>query len=192
VQPSAAISPGLLERQGARGQVGVQLRHHLRALADRRRDALDRSGAGVPDGEHARQARFQSLAGWARRGSGHHKALGVELRARRSEPVGIGLRPDEQEQMAQRPAGLFAGASVAPGHGPQAPPFAFQARHLGMADQLDVRQRCDPVHEIARHAGLEATRPDQHAHFAHPARQEDHRLARRIAAADERDFLPRA
>src|SRR3954469_21482556 len=37
-------------------QIGVERRHHLRAIADRGGDALDRSGAHIADCEHAAPA----------------------------------------------------------------------------------------------------------------------------------------
>ena len=42
-------------------EIGVQRRHHLGAFADRRRDALDRAGAHVADGEDAAAAGLQRM-----------------------------------------------------------------------------------------------------------------------------------
>src|SRR4029078_8943660 len=51
------------------GETAVQRRYHLRALADRAADALDRAGADVADREHAGHRGFQRRppAGWTLR-----------------------------------------------------------------------------------------------------------------------------
>ena len=80
--------------------------NHLRAVADRGRDALDRAGADVADGEDAAAAGFQRIAVVARLGAGQDEAAIVELEAGSRQPVGVGLRADEGEEVpapARRP-----------------------------------------------------------------------------------------
>src|SRR5512146_1483776 len=88
-----------------------------RSFSDARSDAFNRSGADVADGKDA------GFAGRKRRGEpssvpglpGHHKTLGVEIEAT-VEPFGIGLRPDHDENVADRTGLSCAVVTIAPRH----------------------------------------------------------------------------
>ena len=98
------------DRFRAIGEKAVQRRHHLRALADRAADPLDRSGAHVADREHAGhrgfQRRHRSLAILSVLNAGQHEAGAIDLDAAAVEPAGGGIGADEQEQIADI-EGLF-------------------------------------------------------------------------------------
>jgi len=96
------------------GKEAVQGRHHLGAFAHRGGDPLDRARADIADGEHTAPAAFQepAIAGGL---SGQHEAIGIERHVRVGEPIGVGLRADEQEEVADRlPHVLAGGAPPAP------------------------------------------------------------------------------
>jgi hypothetical protein len=77
----------------------VQRRHHLRALADRAADPLDRAGADIADGEYAGNRGFQLrhrppviLLGLR---AGDDKTAAIDGDAAAVEPVGGGIGADE-------------------------------------------------------------------------------------------------
>ena len=92
------IRAGVAADAGLR-KICVQRGDHLRALADRGGDPLDRARADVADREDARQAGFERALDVA---PGANKALVVERDAGAGQPVGIGFGADEQEEVTDR------------------------------------------------------------------------------------------
>ena len=111
--PEIVVSGALLRHRGyrwraiARGQERMQRRHHLRALADRRRDALDRAGAHVADRKDAPRLVSSGRRPHASR-AGQHEPLGIQRHAGSGQPIGVRIRADEQEQVANRPPHFLA------------------------------------------------------------------------------------
>ena len=73
--------------------------HHLRAFAYGRSDALNRARAHITDSKHARPACLQRVSALARVHTRQYESLAVQCYAGAREPIRIGVRPDEQEQM---------------------------------------------------------------------------------------------
>src|SRR5262245_10588918 len=88
-------------RNRLRGEVAVECGNDLRAFTDRSGDALDRTRAYVADGEDSAPAGFQKLAGGiVEFGAGEHEAFTIERDAGVTQPVGVGVGTDEEEEMA--------------------------------------------------------------------------------------------
>ena len=188
------IGAAILERRLRRvAEKAVDRRHHLRALADRAADPLDRAGAHVADREHAGHGGFQrgdrpAAIRFALR-AGQHEAAAIERDAAAVEPAGRGIGADEQEQVADVEAMFFGRAGCASARARGGVLSAVEPDDLGLGHQLDVRRRLDALDQIARHAGAEAAAADHHVHLARVAREKHRGLAGRIAAADQRDLL---
>ncbi len=103
--PGRAGTAGALRRLSRlAGEVGVQRRHDLRALADRRSHALDRARPHVAHGEHAASAGFERQATAVEASSSvQTKPLSSSLTSALRQPAGVGLGADEQEHMAHVP-----------------------------------------------------------------------------------------
>src|SRR3954447_15472929 len=90
----------------------VQRRYHLCALADGAADPLDRSRAYVSNREHARhrgfQRRHQPAQISVRLRAGDHETGAIKHDAAAHEPAGDGIRPGEQEKIADLLSALFA------------------------------------------------------------------------------------
>src|SRR4051812_29433524 len=91
----------------------MQRRNHLGAFTDSRRDPLDRAGAHVADREYTAAAGLQQAVG-APLLSGEHKTFGIERNTGAGEPIGVRLRADEHEQMADFAPHVFARPAFAP------------------------------------------------------------------------------
>src|SRR5205823_6312330 len=105
--------PSLKRRSRGIAEKAMQRRYHLRALADRAAEPLDRSRAHVADGEHAGHRSFQrrhkpSVILFGRR-AGHHKTPAIEGDAATVEPAGGRIGADEQKEIAEAGAALFTG-----------------------------------------------------------------------------------
>src|SRR5215210_4571852 len=103
--------------------------HRHRALAHRGSDSLDRATAHVTSGEYARQTRLQKIR-FSRKSlpNGTLKRRTLQRPARQDEaafvefdgplePVGVGLRTDEDEE-GSRPEGSTSVRAVVPDHEP--------------------------------------------------------------------------
>ena len=87
-------------------QILVNRRNHLSTIADGRRNPLDGPRADVANGENATLVRLMRKAVFA---AGRDEPALVEFEARILEPVGVGLRDDEAEQVAGRAIDRLAG-----------------------------------------------------------------------------------
>src|SRR5580700_5690333 len=115
-QPASAVTIGSRKTKGTMRFMGSFLQHiairsrqkavqrgdDLRALADRRSDAFDRARADVADGEDARATCLQQAAIATSLRAGQHETFGVERYARTGEPIGVRIRTDEEEHVADR------------------------------------------------------------------------------------------
>src|SRR5215472_9878796 len=119
-------------------QKGVDRGHDLGAFAHGGGHALDRAPADIADGEDALAAGLESGAILRQILSRAHEALVIELHIALREPVGIGGRTDEEEEVAHRPAGLRAAAAVAPGDRVQLAILALEADDLASGHDLDI------------------------------------------------------
>ena len=106
----------------ALGEEGVHRGDHHGALADRGRDPLHRTSAGVADGEETRHRRLErpgvrverpraAAALFEHVGAGQHEAPLVTQHAR-VQPVGVRLCADGDEQGVAADDGLLTGAAV--------------------------------------------------------------------------------
>ena len=110
----------------------------------------------------------------------------VEIDAAILEPAGGRIGADEQKQIADRAFVFFAGLAVAPAH----------ALETGHRRQVPMTSVCgitsifgaclDPIDQIARHGGGKAVAAHHDAHLGRMRGQKHRRLARGIAAADQR------
>ena len=91
----------------------MQCRHDLSTFPDRGRYPLDRTRAHVADGEDAAAARLKGMALLACRGSGADEPFAIQRDVASCEPVSIGIRTNEQEEVADR-ACPFLSLAVAP------------------------------------------------------------------------------
>ena len=105
----------------------MQCRNHLRAFPDRCRDALDRTGAHIANGEDAAPAGLQGMAITARIAAGKHKALGIERDAGTRKPIGIRIGANKQEQVADRPPHVLSIVAPPPADRLQHAVAAFEA-----------------------------------------------------------------
>src|SRR5271166_2288413 len=87
----------------SRRQNGMQRRHNLRPLADRRGDALYRTRAHIADRKDTRSARLQRLTVLGSARAGQYKSLTVQRYARSGQPIRVRVGSDEEEQMLNRP-----------------------------------------------------------------------------------------
>ena len=117
------------------------------------------------------------------------EALGVHRRAV-LQPGGVGIGADEQEQMAQRAGVSGAVGPLTEYRGGEAVGAVALERHDLLADvQVDIRQRADAVDQVARHRRLEPGAAHDQVQALDLGREEHDRLARRVAAADQRHLL---
>src|ERR1700676_5225412 len=188
--PLALLKRGL----GGIAEKAVQRGDHLRPLADRAADPLDRPRAHIANGENAGYRGFQRR----RRlpvvpfvmHAGHYKTGAVDGDAAAVEPAGGGIGADEQEQIVDVESAFFARKAAAPAHALKgATGRAFEADHLAVEHQLDIRRRLDALDQVLRHAGAEAAAADHHVNLAGMAREENRGLACGVAAADQDDVL---
>src|SRR5450432_3233304 len=99
-------SAGLNSKHGRDciAEKAVQRGNHLRPLADRAADPLDRAGAHVAHREDAGHGGFELRARTAeielRLRAGDHEASTVERDAAAIEPAGGGIGADEKKQIA--------------------------------------------------------------------------------------------
>jgi len=84
-------------------ETGMERRHHLRAVADRGGNALDRAGAYVSDCEYPPPAGFKRQPSRAGILAGADEAAGINLQPRLLQPIGVGLGTDERKELADRP-----------------------------------------------------------------------------------------
>lgn len=91
-----------------RSKISMKCGNDLRAFANAGRDALDRSGAHVTDGEDARHARFQRMAVFSGAHTRHHEALRIELDAGIGQPIGFRVGADEEKEVADIAADFVA------------------------------------------------------------------------------------
>src|SRR5579871_6363434 len=127
------------------GERSVQHRDDLRAFADRRGNALHRSGAHVADRENAGATCLQEPALLAGIGAGQDETLAVQRDARSRKPIGIRLGADEQKQMANRPAHFRPGLASAPSNGLEQPVASLEAGDRRLRQHLDVGEATDTV-----------------------------------------------
>ena len=81
---------------------------------------------------------------------------------------------------------LGSGAAIAPPHSPQSLVRGAQKVHdLRVAEHCDVGGGRDPIDQIARHRFREARPAHQHLHLARMAGEENRRLPRRVASAQQ-------
>src|SRR5919106_508237 len=154
-------SPTLSDVLRLKREHRVDLRHNGGAFTDRRRDAFGRARAHVADREHAREAGLERQRGAAALTpavgageAGEDEALVVHRRAV-LEPDGIGVGPDEQEEMAQRVSVRGAGGPLPEHRSREAVgPVAFQRDHLLADVQVDIGEGADAVDEVTRHRRL--------------------------------------
>ncbi len=92
--------------------------------------------------------------------------------------------------MAQRVFGDVAGVPVAPGHLAKGAGFVdVQPLDFGAGQELDVGLGADALDQVVRHGRLQAGAAHKHPDLGGLARQIDRRLARGVAAADQRHLL---
>ena len=101
-------------------------------------------------------------------------------------PAGIGIGPDEQEQLIDVAGDFTVGAS--PGDALQPPFAAVQSDQLAPRQDCDIRLRLDALHQVVGHAGAQARAAGEQRQPLHPARQVDRGLAGGIAGADQGCF----
>ena len=89
------------------------------------------------------------------------------------------------------PIGAGLAAPVAPvGPGDlRSEPVAGEAGDLGPGVERDARRGVDPLDQVVGHGGGEAVGTHEDVHVGRGAGQEDRRLARRVAAADDDHLL---
>src|SRR5262249_879572 len=114
-------------------EVGMKLRHDDGPFSDGAAYALHRAAAHVADREDARNARLQ----WPGNGPPPrpdeiiereigprlHEALGVQRDVAAPEPLGRGVRPDEEEHVVDVDLLLHTGAVVSPSDAVEASPL---------------------------------------------------------------------
>src|SRR5437762_13255419 len=146
----------LRRRSGVERRMNEADRHG--ALAYRRCAAFDRSAPNVSRGEHARKAGLQEKRRPAlcapevaahrierNGGAGHDETLLVKLHAA-TQPLGVGIGPDEEEQRRCLDPRLDAGI-VAEADGLEMT-VSFQRGHRGAAVNLHVVDLLDAIHEV--------------------------------------------
>ena len=84
---------------------------------------------------------------------------------------------------------FVAGEAILPDYGLQAAlACALQLRDFGLRVKGDVRERLDAIDQITRHRCGERRSANQNVHALCVRSEEHHRLARRVAAANDDDF----
>ncbi len=167
----------------------MQCRDHLGAFADGGRDPFGRAAANIAYGEDAVAAGFHQAMSWRDVRPGSDEALGVERHVAVRQPVRVRIGADEQKDMVDSTRRFRAGCAVAPAYLLEIAFAAFQGLDLRLGQHLDVRLCLDALDQVARHGGIQIVAPREQRDLAHVARQEDRRLAGRIAGADERHLL---
>ena len=171
----------------------MQRRHHLRALADRRGDPLDRTRRG--------RRRWRTRpAGWFP-ASWRSPPASAPVS---TKPLASSATPDPASQSVFGSAPMKRnrwriGRRIS---SPDAPCRQRTASSMPSAPSsalicvrvthLDIGQSGDAVDQIARHACRQVRAAHEQPDLGDLARQIDHRLARRIAGADQGDLLPGA
>ena len=107
-----AAQPNIEVIEGAEVSAIQGTEGRIESISIRRRDALDRAGAHVTDGEDPAPAGLERVARATHLGARQHESALVEPDAGVRQPVGVGLGADEQEQVLHRQRG--ARAAVAP------------------------------------------------------------------------------
>src|SRR5207244_6703695 len=156
----------------------VDERDRHAALADRGRDALDRSVADVTAGEDARHARLEQigitleLPGAAGRHvrAGQHEAARIESDLGR-KPRRLGVRADEDEDAARLEPRRLAGDTI-PDVDRLQGELPVRGDDLRLAD---VRARHELVDQVARHALLEAATAAKYRDAARMVCEEERR-----------------
>src|SRR6266568_7319788 len=165
-------------------------RDHLRAFTDRRGDPLRRPAANVPDREHSVQARLEGASPGGDVGTRLHEAFRIERDAGARKPPRVWVRADEEEEMTDLSLRLLAGEGVPPADRLQNAAGSLERGYRRLRLHLDVRQPGDAIDQVPRHAGFEAGPADEEPHLRALARQVDHRLARGVSCANDRNLLP--
>src|SRR5471032_1210845 len=188
-------------------QEAVDLGNHGCSLAHGGRHALGGTGAHVADGEDAGHTGFQRgpfrqvvVAGVAGADAGAaflardvkaraDKTLFIDGHGAAVQPVRVRIGADEQEDAAHRVIVFLARLVVAPAHARQAIVIAFECDDFRVRVYGDIGRGGDALDQIARHAGRQAGAAYHHMHTAGVAGKKDCRLASRVAAAYQHDFL---
>src|SRR5215218_6518589 len=174
--------------------------HRHSALANRGGAPLDRATAHVASGEYSRQARLQEERLPRTFSPGVLiKRRTVQLPARQDEatlvefdgsvePAGVGFRTDEDKERPGIEGSTRAGAVVLD-HDTLQAVLPREFSDLCVREQLDVLGIHDPVDEIPRHALGQVVAPYEQVNPPRASRQEQRRLARRVAPAHDRNLL---
>src|SRR6266540_4058528 len=160
------------------------------AEATRFVDPLRRPAANVPDREHSVQARLEGASPGGDVGTRLHEAFRIERDAGARKPSRVRVRADEEEEMTDLSLRLLAGEGVPPADRLQNAAVSLERGYRRLRLHLDVRQPGDAIVQVPRHAGFEAGPADEEPHLRALARQVDHRLARGVSCANDRNLLP--
>src|SRR5215212_4671851 len=199
----------LLRRCGAKsshslhagiGQVLMDQPHRHSALADGGGAPLDRAAAHITRREYARHARLQEKRLPRTFSPGVFvERRTVQLPARQdeaalvevdgpSQPAGVGVSPDEDEE-GPRTEGPACARAVVLYRDPLQAILSQELPDLGVGEQRDVLGGCKPVYEVPRHAFAQVLAPYEQVDPPRASGQEQRCLARRVAPAYDRDLL---
>jgi hypothetical protein len=169
----------------------VERRDNLCSLTDGGRDPLHRAGPHVTDGEHAAPSCFQRLTIGDPLSARQHKTLRIQSYTRPREPIGVGICPNEQEEVSERPSVLYSGWVQPPADCLQEPVLNLEPIDLGIQNYLYIGEARDAVDEVTRHARIETCTANQKANLGDLARKIHDSLARGVARPDQGDLLVR-
>src|ERR1700733_5651476 len=170
-------------------QYCMERRDHLRALADRRGDALYRCRSHVADGENTAPRRLQCMATTAGIFAGEDEPLGIEPDSRSAKPAGFWFSADEQKQMLDLATHFVTVRPAPPAHNFQHILTALEPADGGAGHHVDIGEAADALDQITRHRCREVRSAHQHPHPRALACQIDGALAGGIAGADQRNLL---